>query len=124
MCGTYTNRCCMRAPLAPLDNPELPTNLPMLLRAFVGREAELSRVRELVRSSRLITLTGAGGSGKTRLALQAAAEQIGRAPDGVWLVELAPLTNGGLIDGAVPAAPGIPDRTGPLAPRAVIPAPL
>jgi len=107
-------------PLASLDNPELPNNLPIILSAFVGREAELSHVRELASSSRLVTLTGAGGSGKTRLALQAAAEQIGRAPDGVWLVELAPLTDGGQIDGAVAAAMGIQDQTGPLQAEALI----
>ena len=107
-------------PLASLDNPELPNNLPMLLSAFVGREAELSQVRQLVSSSRLLTLTGAGGSGKTRLALQAAAEQTGRAPDGVWLVELAPLTNGGQIDAAVAAALGIQDQTGPVAPETLV----
>jgi predicted ATPase/class 3 adenylate cyclase len=107
-------------PLASLDNPELPNNLPMLLSAFVGREAELSRVRELVSASRLVTLTGAGGSGKTRLALQAAAEQIGRAPDGVWLVELAPLTDGGQIPGAVAAVLGIQDQTGRALAEALI----
>ncbi len=107
-------------PLASLDNPELPNNLPMLLSAFVGREAELAQVRELVSSSRLVMLTGAGGSGKTRLALQAAAEQIGRAPDGVWLVELAPLTDGGQIDGAVAAALGIQDQAGPALAEALI----
>src|SRR5262249_27485436 len=60
-------------PLASLDNPELPNNLPCLVNAFVGRERELSQVRTLVGSARLVTLTGAGGSGKTRLALQVAA---------------------------------------------------
>jgi predicted ATPase/class 3 adenylate cyclase len=100
-------------PLTSLDNPELPNNLPILLSAFVGREAELTRVRELVSSSRLVTLTGAGGSGKTRLALQAAAEQIGRASDGVWLVELAPLTDGEQIPGAVAAVLGIQNQPGP-----------
>src|SRR4029077_6129221 len=61
-------------PLASLDNPELPNNLPSLLSAFIGRDRELAEVRAQARSSRLVTLTGAGGSGKTRLALQAAAE--------------------------------------------------
>ena len=61
-------------PLASLDNPELPNNLPGQLSAFVGREREVREVRKLVGSSRLVTLTGAGGCGKTRLALQAAAE--------------------------------------------------
>jgi predicted ATPase/class 3 adenylate cyclase len=107
-------------PLASLDNPELPNNLPIILSAFVGREAEISRVRELAGSSRLVTLTGAGGSGKTRLALQAAAEQIGRAPDGVWLVELAPLTDGEQIPSAVAAALGIQDQNGPLQAEALI----
>src|SRR5271166_2057709 len=51
-------------PLASLDNPELPNNLPMLLSAFIGREQELAEIRELIRTSRLVTLTGAGGSGK------------------------------------------------------------
>jgi len=106
-------------PLASLDNPELPNNLPILLSAFVGREAELARVRELVSSSRLVTLTGAGGSGKTRLAAQAAAEQIGRAPDGVWLVELASLTDGEQIPGAIAAVLGIQDQTGPALAEAV-----
>jgi predicted ATPase/class 3 adenylate cyclase len=107
-------------PLASLDNPELPNNLPMLLSAFIGREHELAEVRELIRASRLVTLTGAGGSGKTRLALQAGAELIGRAPDGVWLAELAPLTDGGQIAGVVAAALGLPDLGGPAVGDAVL----
>jgi len=99
--------------LASLDNPELPNNLPMLLSGFVGRAAELAEVRALVSSSRLVTLAGAGGSGKTRLALQAAAEQIGRSPDGVWLIELAPLTDGTQIPGAVAAVLGLTEHAGP-----------
>jgi len=106
-------------PLASLDNPELPNNLPMLLSGFVGREAELAEVRDLVAASRLVTLTGSGGSGKTRLALQAAAEQTGRAPDGVWLIELAPLTDGGQIPGTVAAVLGIAEVIGPALTEAV-----
>jgi predicted ATPase/class 3 adenylate cyclase len=94
-------------PLASLDNPELPNNLPSLLSAFIGRDRELAEIRELARSSRLVTLTGAGGSGKTRLALQAAAELVGRTADGVWLVELAPVTAGEQIPGAVAALLGL-----------------
>jgi predicted ATPase/class 3 adenylate cyclase len=100
-------------PLASLDNPELPNNLPTLVSAFVGREAELAEVRELISSARLVTLTGAGGSGKTRLALQASAELIGKIPDGVWLAELAPLTDGDQIPFAVAAALGIQDQGSP-----------
>ena len=99
--------------LATLDNPELPNNLPGLLSAFVGRERELAEVRELARTSRLVTLTGAGGSGKTRLALQAAAELLDGSASGVWLAELAALTDGGQVAGAAAAALGLAERTGP-----------
>jgi predicted ATPase/class 3 adenylate cyclase len=107
-------------PLASLDNPDLPNNLPTLVSAFVGRERELAEVRQLISNSRLVTLTGAGGSGKTRLALQAAAEQIGRVPDGVWLTELAPLTDGGQIPGAVAVVLGLQDPGGSLATEMVV----
>ncbi|HEY2508311.1 MAG TPA: adenylate/guanylate cyclase domain-containing protein [Streptosporangiaceae bacterium] len=100
-------------PLASLDNPELPNNLPSLLSPFVGREPELAEVGGLVRQSRLVTLTGAGGSGKTRLALQGAAELLDSVEDGVWLAELAALTDGDQIPQAVAAALGLPDRDGP-----------
>ncbi|HYK26709.1 MAG TPA: adenylate/guanylate cyclase domain-containing protein, partial [Streptosporangiaceae bacterium] len=98
-------------PLASLDNPELPNNLPSVLSAFVGRERELAEVRALARSSRLVTLTGAGGSGKTRLALQSAADLVDASPDGVWLAELAPITDGGQVPAAVAAGLGLPDQT-------------
>jgi predicted ATPase/class 3 adenylate cyclase len=96
--------------LASLDNPELPNNLPSVLSAFIGREQELADVRDLVTSARLVTLTGAGGSGKTRLALQAAAEQIGIARDGVWFADLAPLTDDDQVARAVAAVLGLPDH--------------
>ena len=88
-------------PLRSLDNPELPNNLPASLSPFVGRSLELSEVRVLVSRSRLVTLTGAGGSGKTRLALQAAAELLDGTSDGVWFVALAPLTDPDQVAGAV-----------------------
>jgi predicted ATPase/class 3 adenylate cyclase len=99
-------------PLASLDNPELPNNLPGQLSAFVGRGAELSQVRSLVSSSRLVTLTGAGGCGKTRLALQAAAELLGTVRDGVWFVSLAPLTEAEAIPGAVASVLGLAEQPG------------
>ena len=80
-----------------------------MLSTFVGREQELAEIRELVGSARLVTLTGAGGSGKTRLALQAAAEQIGVARDGVWFADLAPLTEDDQVARAVAAVLGLPD---------------
>jgi len=100
-------------PLASLDNPELPNNLPGQLSAFVGRDREVPQVRELVGSSRLVTLTGAGGCGKTRLALQAAAELLDETRDGVWFVDLAPLTEGEQIPAAVATAIGLADPGGP-----------
>jgi predicted ATPase/class 3 adenylate cyclase len=99
-------------PVASLDSPELPNNLPSLLSAFIGRDRELDEVRTLARSSRLLTLTGAGGSGKTRLALQAAAELIDGAADGVWLVELARVTSGEKVPLAVAAVLGLADQLG------------
>jgi len=69
------------------------SNLPVQPTPLIGREPELEEVLVLMRSSRLLTLTGAGGSGKTRLALQAAAEAVDEFPDGVWFVSLASLTD-------------------------------
>ena len=68
-------------------------NLPRQVTTFVGREAEIASVAELVCRSALVTLTGVGGVGKTRLALQVAAEVVGEFPDGAWLCELAPVTD-------------------------------
>ena len=65
-------------------------NLPAQLSSFIGREAEIIEVKQLLAETRLLTLTGAGGCGKTRLALQVAADLLAEYPDGVWLVELAP----------------------------------
>jgi predicted ATPase/DNA-binding SARP family transcriptional activator len=76
-------------------------NLRELLGRFVGRDAELAQLREAVRSSRLVTLTGPGGAGKTRLAVEAAAALRPEHPDGAWLVELADVTG---PDGVAPAA--------------------
>src|SRR5262245_59550832 len=85
-------------PLRSLD--ALPHNLPVQLTSFVGREQELAAVAALVGRARLVTLTGAGGAGKTRLALQVAAELLDAHPDGAWLVDLAPLTDGELAASA------------------------
>jgi len=76
-------------PLRSLNNPALANNLPQQASRFIGRRRELDHVRSLVESSRVLTLTGPGGSGKTRLALQVAADLLDGSGDGVWLVELA-----------------------------------
>ncbi len=73
------------------------TNLYMQTSSFIGRDAELSEVEKLIEKCRLVTLTGSGGTGKTRLALQAAANLTDDFADGVWLVELAPLAEPGLV---------------------------
>jgi predicted ATPase/class 3 adenylate cyclase len=72
---------------------ELPGNLPRQITTFVGREAEIESLAELVRTSSLVTLTGVGGVGKTRLALQVAAEVVTAFPDGAWLCEFGPVTD-------------------------------
>ncbi|MDQ1424507.1 MAG: hypothetical protein QOD72_2005, partial [Acidimicrobiaceae bacterium] len=79
-------------------------NLPAALTRFVGRTEELEDVKGLLRAYRLVTLTGCGGVGKTRLALEAAASVIGEHHDGVWLVELAPLRDDADVPRAVARA--------------------
>ncbi|MCW5939569.1 MAG: tetratricopeptide repeat protein [Fimbriimonadaceae bacterium] len=84
-----------------------PNNLPEQITSFIGRERELAGVRTALGQSRLVTLTGSGGTGKTRLALQVAADLSHTYPDGVWLVELAPLIDGALVETAVCEAVGV-----------------
>ena len=78
-------------PLRSLD--ALPGNLPRQVTSFVGRNAELDSLIEIVRTRTLVTLTGVGGVGKTRLALETAAAMVGEFDDGAWLCELAPVTD-------------------------------
>lgn len=79
-------------------------NLPLQTTSFVGREREVADVTALVREHRLVTLGGAGGIGKTRVALRVAASELGAFDDGVWFVELAPLSDGVLIPSTIAAA--------------------
>ena len=78
-------------PLRSLDDPKLLNNLPVQLSSFIGRDVELAEVHRLITSSRLVTLTGSGGAGKTRLGLQVAAGLLDGSADGVWFVDLAQL---------------------------------
>jgi len=78
-----------------------PHNLPTHLTSFVGRAQEVSDTRCLLASARLLTLTGAGGVGKTRLALQVAAEVLGNYSGGAWFIDLAPLHDGAFVPTAV-----------------------
>jgi predicted ATPase/DNA-binding SARP family transcriptional activator len=126
------------APSAPSATPAPPTtatpdpapsnghhrvgHLPAQLTSFVGREDELERVGKQLGDTRLVTLTGPGGAGKTRLALEAATLKAPELPDGAWFVPLAPVRDAGEIPAAVLAALGIPevvwvaDARRPLAP--------
>ena len=89
-------------PLRSLDN--LRNNLPLQLDALVGRDEFVARVVAEVASSRLVTLLGAGGVGKTRIAIQAAAELVDGSADGVWFVDLAPLASGAFVADAIASA--------------------
>jgi predicted ATPase/DNA-binding winged helix-turn-helix (wHTH) protein/tetratricopeptide (TPR) repeat protein len=88
------------------------TNLPQLLQSFIGRERELAEIKQLLPGTRLLTLTGTGGIGKTRLALQAAAEARDAYRDGVWFVDLAPLVDPGLVPSALAQVLGVKESVG------------
>jgi predicted ATPase len=86
-------------------------NLPAQISTFVGRKRELTEVARLLAEHRLVTLTGVGGSGKTRLGLEVAIRELESSSDGIWLVELGSLTKPDLVPRAVIAALGIPERS-------------
>src|SRR5918996_43090 len=88
-----------------------PNNLPVQLTSFVGRRRELEGVKEAIRAGRLLTLTGPGGTGKTRLALQAARQLLPEFEHGVFFVALAPITERGLVLPAVAKALGLAEAT-------------
>jgi predicted ATPase/class 3 adenylate cyclase len=88
------------------------SNLPVQLTSFVGRNRELAEVATLLERHRLVTLIGTGGTGKTRLMLEAADRLLDRFPDGVWLAELAPLGDPAQIPSEVARALGAPETPG------------
>ncbi len=103
----------LRADFPPLRSLEAtPNNLPQQLTSFVGRERELAQARELLSRGRLLTLLGVGGLGKSRLSLQIAAEVLEDFPDGVWLVELAPIADERLVPLSVASALGVKEDPG------------
>ena len=92
------------APQAQLArSPKRRHNLPVHLTSFVGREKEMAELKTRLNATRLLTLTGAGGTGKTRLALQIAGQSLDSFPDGVWFIELAALSDPDLIPQTVAA---------------------
>jgi predicted ATPase/class 3 adenylate cyclase len=99
-------------PLASLDNPKLRNNLPAQVSSFIGRDSALAEVRRLITRSRLVTLTGVGGAGKTRLGLQAAAGLLDGSGDGVWFTDLAPLQGGELVAAAAASVLGVREEAG------------
>jgi predicted ATPase/class 3 adenylate cyclase len=97
-------------PLRSLDG--LPNNLPLQLTSFIGREREVAALTELLGRARLVTVTGTGGAGKTRLALEVAAALLAASPDGAWFVDLAPLADERLVPHAALAALGLKEVAG------------
>ncbi|OGO38370.1 MAG: hypothetical protein A2W35_03935 [Chloroflexi bacterium RBG_16_57_11] len=91
-----------------------PNNLPIQLTSFIGREREIGETKRLLSTARLVTLTGSGGTGKTRLALQVAADELPDFLDGVWLVELAPLSEAEMVLPALASALELGDMPGVL----------
>jgi predicted ATPase/class 3 adenylate cyclase len=96
------------APLASLD--AFPGNLPFQMTSFVGRQHDIDQTIGALRESRVVTLTGVGGVGKTRLALQVAAEAVPKFPDGAWLVELAEVRDAEMVPDAVVTTFGLQPR--------------
>jgi predicted ATPase/class 3 adenylate cyclase len=89
-----------------------PNNLPQQATSFIGREKELEELNRLQATTRLLTLTGSGGCGKTRLSLQLAADALESFPDGAWFVELAPLSDRGLVPPTVATVLGLMEESG------------
>lgn len=103
----------LRARFPPLRSlAATPTNLTQPLNSFVGRERELAETRALLPRARLLTLLGMGGIGKSRLSLQLAAGLLDEYPDGVWLVELAPLTDALRVPQALASVLGVKEEAG------------
>lgn len=91
----------------------IPNNLPVQLTSFVGREKQIAEIQEIITRSRVVTLTGAGGSGKTRLSLEVAAELVDAKhfKNGIWFVELAPLSDSALVTWSIATVLGIQEQS-------------
>ena len=89
-----------------------PNNLPVQMTSFIGREHEIAEVKQALTKTRLVTLTGSGGTGKTRLSLQVATEVLDRFKDGIWFIELAPITDAELVPKTVASSLGVREDPG------------
>ena len=97
----------------PLTSPAThPNNLPRQLTSFIGRKKEIAAIEALLARTRLLTLIGSGGCGKTRLSLQVAANSFEQFPDGAWFMELAPLADSSLVPQTVATALGVKEEPG------------
>jgi predicted ATPase/class 3 adenylate cyclase len=105
-------------PLRSLDS--FPGNLPAQVSSFIGRQVDASRVAAALDASRVVTITGVGGVGKTRLASHVAADLLPRYPDGAWLVELAPVREPDRVVETVAAVFHVTNRSGPIVEDALI----
>ena len=94
------------------ESPSVNNNLPFQLTTLIGREREIAEVKGSLAETRLLTLTGPGGSGKTRLALAVASDLSEGYEDGVWLVELAPLSDPDLVPQAVASVLDVKEQPG------------
>ena len=102
------------------EPPPPPSNLPVSLTSFVGRTMEISNVTKLVETSRLVTLTGPGGIGKTRLAIESAAQVRNRFPDGLWWIDLAPVARTDDVSAEIAEALGVSVQPGKTPTEAVV----
>ncbi|HEY7787989.1 MAG TPA: adenylate/guanylate cyclase domain-containing protein, partial [Casimicrobiaceae bacterium] len=111
----------LRDSFPPLRSLEaIPNNLPQQVTSFIGRDRELTEIRDLLRRERLVTVVGTGGLGKTRLSLHAAADALDDFPDGVWLVELAPLADLQRVPQAVASVLGVKEESGRSVSQALV----
>lgn len=105
----------------PLLTPDMVSNnLPTLATSFVGRDQELEEVKNLIRGARVLTITGVGGAGKTRLAIQSAVEMVDEFPGGTWLIELGAITDPEYVDATVADALGVAQPPGRSVREAIV----
>ena len=102
----------LRSDFPPIRSLDTANNLPSRLTTFLGRQREIDEISDLLSRSRLLTLTGPGGTGKTRLSLEVAARAMDVYPDGVFFVELAPITEPELVAATIAQTLGLADRGG------------
>jgi non-specific serine/threonine protein kinase len=118
VCKSSRFGCIIRAALVgsdrslPLSQLSPANNLPQQLTTFIGREAAISEIKRRVQAARMLTLTGTGGSGKTRLSLKVAAELLESYPDGAWFVELSTLRDSALVPQAVASVLSVREEPG------------